>query len=55
MKFILVAMFAVHIMACVWFMQARLRDFDPDTWVYNIGKVDEKWFYQYFYSMYWAF
>jgi hyperpolarization activated cyclic nucleotide-gated potassium channel 2 len=35
-KIIAAALFAVHVMACVWFMQARLHDFEPSTWVYNM-------------------
>ena len=40
-KFIAGALFAVHVMACVWFMQARLLDFEPGTWVHALQKVDE--------------
>ena len=31
------AMFLVHLMACLWFLVAKLDDFNPDTWVIRMN------------------
>ena len=54
-KFVGFMFFLVHILACVWFLQARLLDFDMTTWVYRAGYVDEKEYKQYIMALYWAF
>jgi Ion channel len=33
--------FLVHLIGCLWFMQAKLNDFDPDTWVVRSNFLDE--------------
>jgi hypothetical protein len=34
--------FIVHLMGCFWFMQAKLDDFNPDTWVVRLDYIDEE-------------
>ena len=44
MKMITVAVtvfFLVHLVGCLWFLQAKLDDFDPDTWVVRLGYLDK--------------
>jgi len=45
----------VHVVACTFWMSARLRGFRGDTWVYNRGDFDMTRIRQYSNSMYWAF
>lgn len=45
----------VHLMACFWFLAAKIDGFTPDTWVVRTGIIDESHFSQYLYSVYWAF
>jgi hypothetical protein len=35
-----VAMFAVHIVGCFWFMAAKMDDFNPSTWVSRRGIIN---------------
>jgi hypothetical protein len=49
------SLFFVHLMACAWYMQARMYDFSPTTWVYQKGLVDTGQIKKYCYSLYWAF
>lgn len=32
--------FLVHIVGCIWFFQAKLDDFNPDTWVVRMNYID---------------
>lgn len=50
-------MFLVHIFACIFYLIARVKDFDSNTWVGNNGflTVDHKEFLSWAYVMYWAF
>ena len=34
------AAFSIHFMACMWFLAAKLDDFNPDTWVMRLEGVD---------------
>ncbi len=47
-------LFMVHLMACMWFLVAKLNDFDPDSWVVVHGILDSPAPYQYLVSVYWA-
>ena len=56
-KMIMVAvsvMFLVHLIGCFWFLQAKLSDFNPDTWVIRFGFMDADSSVQYLASVYWA-
>lgn len=44
-----------HISACVWFLSAKLNDFNPDTWVSQADLVDAEPVTQYIAAYYWAF
>lgn len=46
--------FLVHLVGCFWFMQAKLDDFNPDTWVVRLDYVNEESGVQYLASLYWA-
>ena len=37
----LVVFFLMHIVACAWFFQGKLHDFDRDSWVYRYGFIEE--------------
>jgi hypothetical protein len=47
-------MFFVHIVACVYWLQAKLVDFEPETWVYQNGIIDDPLINKYWTSLYWA-
>ena len=49
-----IAIFSVHVAGCFWFLSSRFDDFNPKTWVYRKGLVDNTPFWQYSNSMYWA-
>lgn len=44
-----------HLMACFWFLCAKMNDFGADTWVVNVEILDESTVMKYSRSMYWAF
>lgn len=46
---------AVHTFACLFYLTAKLRDFGPDTWVYNVGILDASPFDSWLKAIYWAF
>ena len=54
-KLLIVALMITHLMACFWFLCAKLNDFGANTWVVNTENIDEKNTMLYFVSMYWAF
>lgn len=33
---LIMGFFSVHLVSCLWFLLAKFRDFDPDTWVYRM-------------------
>ena len=47
--------FLTHVSACFWFLQAKLDNFEPDTWPVRKGLVDEDMLIQYSVAVYWAF
>jgi len=49
------AMFLVHIFACLFYLIARMRNFEEDTWVMQRGDLDSSGPQKYSYSVYWAF
>ena len=42
-------------MACFWYLCAKMNDFAADTWVVQVGMLDESTVMKYSRSMYWAF
>ncbi len=49
-----VALFFAHLVACLWFLIAKLYDFNSETWVARRGIINETSFFQYLVSFYWA-
>ncbi len=47
--------FITHFVSCMWFLTAKLQNFEPDTWVYRYALVDATTATQYIASFYWAF
>lgn len=47
--------FITHFVSCIWFMAAKLQNFEPDTWVYRKALLDESMATQYIAAYYWAF
>ncbi len=33
--------FLVHLVGCLWFLSAKLDDFNPDTWVVRLNYLDQ--------------
>ena len=46
--------FFVHLVGCFWFLQAKLDDFNYDTWVVRLNYIDKAPSDQYLASIYWA-
>jgi len=46
--------FLVHLVGCFWFLQAKLDDFNPDTWLVRLDYINEDSGIQYLASLYWA-
>jgi len=46
--------FMVHLVACMFFMIARLNNFVPESWVYRKGIIEESSNLQYLFSVDWA-
>jgi len=49
------ALLLVHIFSCVFYLQARYKDFEGDTWVSNRGNIDASGIQAYSFTLYWAF
>lgn len=49
------ALFFTHIFACFFFLAAKMKQFTPDTWVFQVGIQEEPPFYMWCFSLYWAF
>ena len=47
-------LFSSHLMACTWFLQARLQNYPLDSWVQKEGLVDKSTSFQYLVSLYWS-
>lgn len=46
--------FLCHIVACLWFLLAKINGFGPDTWVVLAGILDDNKWHQYLVSVYWV-
>jgi hypothetical protein len=44
----------VHVYACLWFLQSKWSEHDPDTWVFRYDYVNELPKLQYIASVYWC-
>lgn len=44
----------VHVFSCLWFLQAKMQDFYPDSWVVRTGSMEEESNYQYLKAIYWS-
>lgn len=53
-KFLLTAIVAVHIAACVWYFIARISDLGPDSWVVRRGLSDSSNGTRYLAAFYWT-
>lgn len=47
-------LFMVHLIACLFFMIAKLNNFTPTTWVYRFSLVDKDQITQYLFAVDWA-
>ena len=45
---------AINFIGCIWFFQAKIRGFEPETWVFELQLQDEDSYILYTYSIYWA-
>jgi len=50
-----VYMFFNHMMACIWYLQAKLQDFPDDSWVMRSDNQETKENKLYLISFYWAY
>ncbi len=48
------ALFFAHLVACFWFLFARINEFGPDTWVAKRGVASRSAPYQYLLAFYWS-
>lgn len=46
--------FLVHLVGCIWFLTAKLDNFNPNTWVVRLGYLDQTHSTQYLACLYWA-
>jgi len=51
---LVVAFFSVHLISCFWFMSAKFKDFQDDTWVARLELQDQNNGNMYLQSLYWA-
>jgi hypothetical protein len=54
-KFIAYAFVLLHILACIWYLQARLQGHGRNTWTFNMELVDQEFLIRFVYSYYWAY
>lgn len=54
-QFMLYVCTAVHLAGCIWYFNARLQNFSPNSWVVRRDLVDADMETLYFTSVYWAF
>lgn len=53
-NYLIIISVAINFVGCMWFFEAKIRGFEPDTWVYEMNLIDEDDFALYVYSIYWA-
>lgn len=53
-NYLIIISVAINFVGCMWFFEAKIRGFEPDTWVYELQLIDEDDFVLYIYSIYWA-
>ena len=47
-------LFLTHLVACMWFLQAKWQDFPDDSWVVQEDMLDKDVSEQYTVAVYWA-
>ena len=50
-----IVIFLNHLMACLWYLNAKMGDFSDDCWVKRQGFIDESHSKIYLVSFYWSF
>ena len=54
-KMLIFFLFANHLFACLWFLQANLQDFDKTTWVWRYDQLNTSGFRRYLTAFYTIF
>jgi len=52
--FLLGFLVITHIFSCIWYLIAKLQNFNENCWVYKLGYLDESNFDLYMHSVYWT-
>lgn len=52
--FFFTVVICVHIMGCFWYYAAKIKNFEPQTWVYEHGYADSDSYTIYMASIYWT-
>ena len=47
-------LFLTHLVACLWFLQAKQSDFEDNSWVMQEGMYAETVIFQYTMAVHWA-
>ena len=53
-NYLVIISVAINFMGCVWFFEAKIRGFEPGTWVFELQLQDQDDYILYTYSVYWA-
>jgi len=51
---IIITIVVTHLMACFWYLSAKIADFGPDTWVFRKQLLDAEPLTLYVWSLYWS-
>ncbi|CAD8125702.1 unnamed protein product [Paramecium sonneborni] len=54
LKFFGTVLVCVHIMGCLWYLVAKLNNFESNTWVYELDLLNRNEYELYLTSIYWA-
>ena len=52
MNLFFLVIFVMHVIGCLWFYQAKMQDYGPETWVYRANLLDASDITLYLYSIY---
>jgi hypothetical protein len=53
-KLVSIILVLLHLATCIWYYSARLEEFNPDTWVFRYGLMNESTGKLYLFGFYWA-
>ena len=53
-KLLLFGFFLIHLFSCLWYLTAKLSDFEDNSWVMRKGLIYESTTLIYFESIYWS-